>query len=59
MRPHSRIFPLVLAIVISAVTILAIPVDANERLCRDTPDDPRCDVPAFQPWILRWLTEGY
>jgi hypothetical protein len=59
MRPHSRIFPLALALVISMFTALAIPVDANERLCRDTPDDARCDMPAWQPWILRWMTEGY
>lgn len=59
MRPHTRVFPLVLAIVVSILAVALIPVDANERLCRDTPDAPQCDTPTWQPWILRWAALGY
>lgn len=59
MRPHLRVVPLVIAILASMVAAASIPVDANERRCREAPEAQGCDRPAWQPWMLRLATQGY
>lgn len=73
MRPHVRVFPLVLVFVVAMIAVASIPVDQNERACAELARNPKpvdrssldrgrapdCSEPVWQPWILRFMAEGY
>jgi hypothetical protein len=58
-RPHVRVIPLVIAFVVAMGAVTLIPVQANERLCMQEPENPECKDPPTVPWIVRILERGY
>lgn len=63
-RPHVRVIPLLVVFVLAVCAVGLIPVDRNERLCREAPlDRPIPEVcagpPDLVPWLVRFAADGY
>jgi hypothetical protein len=58
-RPHVRVIPLIMVFVLGVCAVTLIPVDLNERRCRETPDAEECKEPESVPWFVRLMVDGY